>query len=162
MRSQLFVSSFALVTLVTLVACSDEHAHEDPDVEACEHLTGGPFLAVTARMMTDTAPAIDDDHRAYTVTLPAAAIGFSGFVSFAASELGYYGVYLDQGATAGFSTSAGTAITPVESGTSSAACTEIMGRYMVPLEVGTTFILLSSPTVSTVNVVIEHHAEHEH
>jgi hypothetical protein len=161
MRTQLPLL-VAVPAALVLAACGEEHGHEDPDVEACEHLADGPFVPVTATSMPATAPAIDDNHMAYTITLPGGAAGNTGYVSFAADELGYYGVYLDAGVTLAFSSSSGDPITPVESGTSSAACAEIMGRHMVPFEVGTARIQLTSATLTEVNVVIEHHAEHEH
>ncbi len=138
-----------------LVACGHEHGHEDPDVEACEHIAGGPYTPVTATTQTTGAPAIAADHRAYTVTLPADPNGFGGFVSFASGEAVPYIFYVDQNVVAAFTTSGGAPITPQMSGTSVAACTEVMGRHVVPLQVGTAYIGLSSPTVSTVNVVVE-------
>lgn len=152
----------AAATTVALVACGGGHEDEDIDAEACEHLASGPYTPVTATATSTGAPAIADDHMAYTITLPAGGAGNSGFVSFAAAELGYYGVFFDQAVTATFTTSAGAPITPAESTTSSPACAEVRGRYMVPLEVGTAFLELSSPTVSSVNLVIELHVDHEH
>ncbi len=152
MRASLLL---ALPASLWLVACGDEHSHEDPDVEGCEHLTEGPYTAITATADTTGAPTIAADHMAYTVSLPAGASGNSGHVAFAADDAVPWVFYLDQTVTAAFTTSAGAPITPSESATSSAACPEIAGRFVVPLEVGTAFLQLSSPTVSTVNVVVE-------
>ena len=152
-----------VVPAALCVAACHEHTHEDPDIEGCEHLTEGPYVAVAATAMSSGAPAIDDNHMAYTVTLPAGATGNSGFVSFAATDANPMIFYVDQTVTSAFTTSAGAAITPTQSGTSSPVCTEIKGRHVVPLEVGTAFLQLSSPTVSSVNVVVEPAlVDHEH
>ncbi|MBE7447590.1 MAG: hypothetical protein HS111_01480 [Kofleriaceae bacterium] len=141
--------------------CGDDHDDEDPDVEACEHLENGPFAAVTATADTTGAPAIAADHRAYTVTLPAGSGGNTGFVSFAAGEAGDYLFFLDQPATAAFSTAAGP-LTPVQSTTSSPACATIAGRHLIELAVGTTFLQLTSATGTTVNVAVEAATDHAH
>jgi hypothetical protein len=155
-----------LVTITSpllLVACSDDHGHADPDVEGCEHVTGGPFTPLTATADATGAPAIAADHMAYTVTLLAAATGNSGHVSFAADEAALFIFYVDQPVTAAFTTSAGAPIAPQASSTSVAACAEIQGRHVVSLEIGTAFVQLSSPTASSVNVVVEHALEdHDH
>lgn len=159
MRASLLV---ALPASLVVAACG-EHAHEDPDVEGCEHITGGPYTPLTATAASTGAPAIAADHMAYTVTLPAGGAGNSGFVSFAAGDAVPFIFYLDQNVTAVFTTSGGAPITPQMSGTSVAACSEVMGRHVVPLEVGTVLLQLSSPTVSTVNVVVEPAlVDHEH
>jgi hypothetical protein len=159
MRAHSILATFALVT----AAACGEHTHEDPDVEGCEHLTEGPYTTITATAASTGAPAIAADHMAYTVTLPAGGAGNSGFVSFAAADAVPMIFYTDQTVTAAFTTSAGAPITPTQTGTSSAACAEIMGRHVVPLEVGTAFLQLSSPTVSSVNVVVEPALiDHEH
>lgn len=143
-------------------ACGDEPTDEDPDVEGCEHLENGPYVAVTASNAPDaSAPAVAADHQAYTITLPAGVIGNGGYVSFPVGEAGDYLFFLDQTVTAAFTTSAGAAIAPEESATSSPACATIRGRHLVPLEVGTAFLQLSSETVATVNLVIEPAAHEE-
>ncbi|HVK72256.1 MAG TPA: hypothetical protein VM734_03020 [Kofleriaceae bacterium] len=157
-----FALASTLLAATTLAACSDDHGHEhdDPDVEGCEHLAGGPFAPVTATDNPSAAPAIRADHQAYTVTLPARPIGQGGFVTFAAPEAIDYLFVLDQPVVATFATGSG-AVTPEESGTGSPACAEIQRRYLVALPVGTATIELTSPDVTSVNVVVEP-ASHGH
>ena len=153
----------ALIGASALAGCGeDDHEHEDPDVEGCEHLTEGPFQAVTATAATTGAPAVADDHKAYTVTLPAGAGGNAGYVAFAVPAVNQYLFFTDQAVTATFTTSAGTPLT-AQSSTSSAACTAIKGRHVVALDVGTVNLQLSSPTATTVNLVVEPAlVDHEH
>lgn len=153
------LASLFLLLPLALAACGEDHDHADPDVEGCEHLEGGPFVAVTAEAtLGDAAPSVADDHRAYTVTLPAGDIGH---VKFAVAEAGDYLFFLDQPVDVEFS--AGAVITPEQSTTSSPACATIRGRHLVPLGVGTTFLRLSSATIDAVNLVIEPSADdHDH
>jgi hypothetical protein len=154
----LFVLPFTLLA----AACGGDDHEEDIDLEGCEHLAEGPFVAVAATAAADdTAPLVGADHRAYTVTLPALLIGFGGNVRFPVAEAGDHVFFIDRPMTVMFRDASGAAITPEESATSSPACTTIQGKYTVDAPVGTMFIDMSSEITSSVNLVIEHGA-HEH
>ncbi len=138
----------ALTLILSLgAACGHDDATESPDVEGCEHLEGGPFQQLTAGATRDSsAPVIDDDHIAYQVTGP-------GFVYFAPAEAGHYYLFLDTDAALELTGPDGEVIAPLETVTSSATCSNIAARHMVPLVVGTTFVELADAGVVT--IVIE-------
>ena len=149
-----------LIISATVFGCSDKsdgQAHESPDDEGCEHIKGGPAAspAPTAAASADVAPALGSDHRRYDVTLIDVAGGKGGFVKYAASEAADYLFFLSADVPVEFLDGANAPVTPEASATSSSACSEIKGRHLVPLQVGTYAVRLGPTTHDTVSIVVE-------
>jgi hypothetical protein len=147
--------------LLGAMAAACGHGDPDPDAEACEHLERGPYAVVTAtatRSGTVPPPAVAADHRAYTVTLPTAALGY---VSFAAAEATDYTVYLDLPAPFAVLDAAGAQVAIEASATSSPACAAIRAKHTFALPVGTAYFELG-PNMGMLNLVVEEAAGHEH
>jgi hypothetical protein len=157
MRTMIFPAMFLIATAA---ACGGED-EPDVDAEGCEHLQEGPYAEVSAsatRNGTAPPPAVAADHRAYTVTLPLAAIGY---VSFAAAEATDYIVFLDLPAAFAVLDATGARVTLEASATSSPACAAIRGKHTFALPVGTAYFELG-PNMGMLNLVIEEAAGHEH
>ncbi|MCP3101351.1 hypothetical protein LZ198_20975 [Myxococcus sp. K15C18031901] len=159
------LSVLLMSTALLTAACGDDDAtpEEGVDVEGCEHLREGPSVAVAATT-TGTPPAVDDNHRRYDITLVSGEAGHSGAVSFAASEATDYVLYLGADVPVRVTDASGAAVELEESAKGSASCTEIKGRHVVPLTVGT-FTFTFGPTASSsVSLVVEEasHEGHEH
>jgi hypothetical protein len=136
------------------LGCS-EPGEEGADAEGCEHLKEGPAVAVTATAGGEGAPAIDDDHRRYDVALVAVTGGMGGFVTYASPMATDYVFFLGTDVPLQLINAASAPVTPEESATSSPVCTEIKGRYLVPLEVGTYALRLGPTTETSVSIVVE-------
>jgi hypothetical protein len=129
------------------------------DTEGCEHLEEGPFEAVTASAARDAAaPSVAPDHKAYTTTLPAGAVGY---VAFPAAEATDYVVFLDKPVPFAVFNSTGGAVTLTASADSSPECATIRGRHTFALQVGTAFFGLGPNMGMPVNLVIEEAGGHE-
>lgn len=154
-----FTFPLVCVLLVpALSACPGPQPHEDD--ELCEHLADGPAEAVTAATSGD-GPLIADDHTRYDITLAAVTGGNGGTVRFAADEAGEFIIALDAAVPLVVTDGSGATVTAEDTATSSEACTEIRGRHVFDLEVGT-YVLRFGPTAETkVGVVVEHGA-HDH
>lgn len=155
------ILSACLLSSALLIACNNANP---ADVEACEHLQEGPSAAVTATAATSGAPAVSNDHKRYDITLPAGTGGNVGSVSFAAGEAGDYVLFTGAAVPVKVTSSAGQQVAFEESATSSTECTEVKGRYVVPLAVGTYTLTFGPTTQSSVSLVIEetdHGTEHQ-
>jgi len=161
-RNRWIVTGAILSTLT--LGCSDEHTDADPDLEGCEHLQEGPAVALTATNTADTAPAVLADHMRYDVTLIATtgATAFGGFVKYAAPEATDFVFYLSADVPVEFLDATGAVVLPETSANSSTACAEIMGRHLIPLEVGTYGLQLGPTTRTSVSVVVEEVAHSPH
>jgi hypothetical protein len=154
-----WIATSAIVSTLAL-ACSE--THENPDTEGCEHLREGPAVALTASAGADTAAAVAADHQRYDIALISVTGGMGGFVKYAAPEATDYLFFLGADVPVQFLDAAGATVTPEESASSSTACSEIKGRHLVPLEVGT-YGLSFGPTAQTsVSVVVEEAAHEPH
>jgi hypothetical protein len=156
--------SACLLSSALLIACGDTN---EADVEGCEHLKEGPNAAVTATAPTNNAPAVSvsNDHKRYDITLPAGTNGNVGSVSFAVSEASDYVLFLGSDVPVVVNGPNGQAVAFEESAKSSEECTEVKGRYVVPLPVGTSIITFGPTSQASVSLVIEetsHDEEHEH
>lgn len=130
------------------------------DVEGCEHLEEGPYMNVTASAARDAAaPAVAADHKAYTTTLPAGAVGY---VSFAAGEATDYVVFLDKPVPFTVFDASGAMVPLEESATSSPECATIRGKHTFPLGVGTAYFGLGPNMGMPFNIVVEEAGGHEH
>jgi hypothetical protein len=155
------ILSACLLSSALLIACNNAN---EADVEACEHLQEGPSAAVTATSATSGAPAVSNDHKRYDITLPASTGGnYVGSVSFAVGEASDYVLFTGATVPVKVTSSAGAEVAFEESATTSTECTEVKGRYVVPLQVGTYTLTFGPTTQSTVSLVIEetsHEEEH--
>lgn len=150
----------AIICSVLTFGCSKSEEHVD--AEGCEHLREGPSIAVSAAATGSGAPAIDADHNRYDVTLSAVSGGLGGFVSYAAPEATDYLFFLGAAVPVQFLDAANVVIALEEEATGSTACTEIKGRYLVPLQVGTYTLRLGPTAQTSVAIVVEEagHAPH--
>lgn len=153
--------SACLLSSALLAGCGGEK--NEADVEGCEHLQEGPSAAVTATTAASGAPAVSNDHKRYDISLPAGSGGNVGSVSFAAAEASDYVFFLGSNVTLKVTSASGETVTFEESATSSTECTQVKGRYVAPLQVGTYTLTLGPTSESSVSLVIEEtdHA-HEH
>lgn len=152
--------SACLLSSALLVGCGGEN--NEADVEGCEHLQEGPSAAVTASASaTGALPSVGNDHKRYDITLPAGSGGNVGSVSFAAAEATDYVFFLGSNVTLKVTNASGQTVSFEESATSSAQCTNIKGRYVAPLQVGTYTLTFGPTSESSVSLVIEETA-HEH
>lgn len=152
--------SACLLSSALLAGCGEKN---EADVEACEHLQEGPAAAVTATASASGAPAVSNDHKRYDITLPAGSGGNVGSVSFAAAEATDYVFFTGSNVTLKVTSASGQEVTFEESATSSVECTNVKGRYVAPLQVGTYTLTFGPTSDSTVSLVIEetnHEEEH--
>lgn len=152
--------SACLLSSALLAGCGGEK--NEADVEGCEHLQEGPSAAVTATAAASGAPAVSNDHKRYDITLPAGTGGNNtGSVSFAAGEASDYVFFLGADVPLKITNASGAAVAFEESATTSSACTQIKGRHVAPLQVGTYTLTFGPTTQSSVSLVIEE-TDHEH
>jgi hypothetical protein len=144
-----------------LAGCGSGTAAPGVDEGGCEHLQQGPAVAVTATATDAGAPAVAADHQRYDVTLAAVTGGNGGVVTFAA-DAGDHVFFFSESVEVTFATVAGAVVTPEEDATSSAVCTEIRRRYVVPLEVGTYALTFTPSAATAVSVVVEEAGAHAH
>lgn len=159
------LAAFLLSTSLVSAGCGDDHPEEEGvDAEACEHLQNGPATSVFAWPGTNNPPSeIHADHRRYDITLMSGPDGNSGFVLFAASEAADYVIYTNADVPLSITTASGEAVEIEESTSSSKGCTDIKGRHVVPLTVGTHHLTFGPTSVATVGVLVEEsHGGHGH
>ena len=146
--------SACLLSSALLVGCGGEK--NEADVEGCEHLQEGPAASVSATASASGAPAVSNDHKRYDISLPAGSGGNNvGSVSFAAAEASDYVFFLGSNVTLKVTNASGEAVTFEESATSSTECTNVKGRYVAPLQVGTYTLTFGPTSDSSVSLVIE-------
>ena len=156
------LAALLMSTALLAAACGDdEEEGENVDVEGCEHLQEGPATAVTATL-TGTPPAVSNDHRRYDITLVDGTGGKSGSVSFAAAEATDYIIFTSADVALTVTNSSGAAVEIEESTKSSSQCTDIKGRHVVPMTVGTHTLTFGPTTASSVSIVIEEAAHEAH
>jgi hypothetical protein len=136
--------------------------HEDPDVEACEHMKDGPPAAVTAAAaFATTAPAVNNDHKRYDLTLADGVGGKAGFVTFAVPAAGEYILYTSAAVKVAVKSAAMADVTAESTTNTFAGCPEVKGRHVYDLTVGTFVIGIGPETSDKVSLVLEAH-EHAH
>lgn len=158
------LAALLMSTALLVTACGDDEETENPDVEGCEHLQEGPSTAITATTGPTGAPAVGADHRRYDITLGSGVAGHTGSVSFAAAEATDYIIFTSVDVPLVITNSSGEEVEIEESTKSSESCTEIKGRHVVPLTVGTFTLNFGPTSASSVSIVIEEasHEDHEH
>lgn len=154
--------STCLLSSALLIACNNTN---EADVEGCEHLQEGPSSVVTATAATSGAPSVSNDHKRYDITLPAGTGGNVGSVSFASGEATDYVLFLGADVPVKVTNSSGQEVAFEETAKTSEECTEVKGRHVVPLGVGTYTLTFGPTTQGSVSLVIEetaHEEEHDH
>lgn len=159
MRNYWIVTGLTISTLA--FGCSSSGT-PNIDVEGCEHLKEGPPVAVTAAATADLAPAVDADHMRYDVALIDVTGGKGGFVKYAAPEATDYLFFLGADVPVQFLDAANAPVAPEESTTSSTVCTEIKGRHLIELAVGTYAIKIGPTAQTSVGIVVEEAAHAPH
>ncbi|RKH50601.1 hypothetical protein [Corallococcus llansteffanensis] len=156
------LSALLLSTALLVVGCGDDAEEEaSGDEEGCEHLQEGPAVNVTAAA-TGTGPAVSNNHTRYDIALVDVAGGKGGAVSFAVSEATDYVLFTNAPVPVKVTNGSGATVEFEESATSSELCTDIKGRHVVPLTVGTHTLTFGPSTLSSVSLVIEEGGEHDH
>ncbi|WP_224361812.1 hypothetical protein [Hyalangium versicolor] len=142
------------------VGCGEEE--ESIDSEGCEHLQKGPSTPVTATASATGAPAVSNDHRRYDISLIDVTGGKGGSVSFAVSEAIDYILFTNADVPVTVKDANGQTIAFEESAKSSTECSDIKGRFTVPLAVGTQTFTFGPTTATSVSLVIEEAGGHDH
>jgi hypothetical protein len=173
MMKKFAYTAFAIGLSLALVAC-DDHGHDDEkdpvaavNEEGCEHLEKGPFRSVSAATSPTDAPVVEDDHRAYVITLPEVgeALGYLGYVRFDSDEEGDFVLFFNHDVTVRVLDADGNEVEIEDSQTSVPQCTVVAGRHQVELDVGSYFFELSHESENEVSLVVEHFEEdddHDH
>ncbi|XXF75607.1 hypothetical protein P2318_21410 [Myxococcaceae bacterium GXIMD 01537] len=155
--------SACLLSTALLAGCASDE--ENIDDEGCEHLKNGPGQSVTATATATGAPAVSNDHKRYDIQLVDVGGQKGGTVTFAAAEATDFAFFLGSDVPFKVANSSGQAVQPEESVTSSEVCTDIKGRHIVPLSVGTYTLTFGPTSATSVSVVVEeaaHEEGHEH
>jgi hypothetical protein len=142
----------------TPLGCGEDKPgeEENPNVEACEHIEMGPAVALTAATTSSaSAPKLGDDHKRYDVSMVDVTGGKGGYVSFAASKAGEYIFFTTAPVTLKVKTSAMADVAVESSAAMIAECTQVKGRFVYDLEVGTYIIAIGPETVDKVSFVVE-------
>lgn len=151
-----------MVTVLSLAACEDahdEHAHESPEAEACEHLADGPAISVVAgATQSEALPNTAVEHTRIDVGLVAVDASQGGFVAWEADAAGAVSFYLDADIPLVVSTATGEAVA-VTRVAGSEVCAEIAVRYDATLDVGTYTLAFGPTERDTVRFVAEYVVE---
>lgn len=147
--------ALAWTLLVSMTACSSDDASpidaEDPDLDACEHLEGGPFADLTAADDAAQAPSASESHVAYRLTLLDDGLeNYGGIVTLPANAAGRRVLYLDQPVPLSMEDAGGTVL-PLESGpecpgsSCSSSCSLVQNRVVADIDLVGTYVLRFGP-----------------
>jgi hypothetical protein len=162
----------ALILAAAIAGCGDDHDHDHEEEltaeeEACEHLSEGPFQAVTAVAdPSEGLPNIAIEHTSVTVALVEDEGSYSGLVAFESGADADYVLFLDTNVPLVVFDGAGVEVPIEHTHGGSDVCTDIALSHTVELEVGTYTFDFGPTDVAELNVVHEaagghDHAEHE-
>jgi hypothetical protein len=130
----------------------------ETDMEGCEHTKEGPAVAAQAIASAGpSAPVVADDHKRYDVTL----VNGKGVVKFQSGAAKDYIFFANEATQLAVTDATGKAVALEASATSSPACSEIKGRFLVELDVGVYYVSLES-SAAKVGLVIESSEAHDH
>jgi hypothetical protein len=156
------LSALLLSCALLASACGGDTEEEgNVDEEGCEHLQEGPAVTVTAAS-SGAGPAVSNNHTRYDIALVDVAGGKGGSVSFAVSEATDYVLFTSAPVPVKVTNASGVEEPFEESTNSSSLCTDIQGRHVVPLTVGTHTLTFGPATLSSVSLVIEESGAHDH
>jgi hypothetical protein len=98
---------------------------------------------------------VSNDHHRYDITLTDVTGGKGGSVSFAVAAATDYILFTNTDVQVAVKDANGQTIAIAASANTSTQCTDIKGRYTVPLAVGTQTITFGPTTATSVSLVIE-------
>jgi hypothetical protein len=152
-----------LALLLLAAACGDDHHdHVTPAEDACEHMIGGPSIALTA--VDDTAadpPDMDESHHRYDVTLVALAADNGGYVDLVSDEAGEIHLFLGAGVPIKVWDDQGTEV-PAESTQATVdECAEVAVGHTYDVGVGT-YTVEIGPTADTSLAIVPVHGGDDH
>jgi hypothetical protein len=151
------VRLFGALCAVALASCGDETKpeEENPNAEACEHMEMGPETGVPAAATASaSAPKIDSNHRRYDVTTMAVSGGKGGYVTFAPTAAADYIFFTSEPVTLSVKSAAGADVAAKSTAASIPECTDVKGRSVYPLQVGT-YIVGFTGRADKVSFVVE-------
>jgi hypothetical protein len=146
---------------VAPAASPTPHHTNEAEQEACEHLPGGPAVAVTGTLAATGAPEVKADHNRYDVTLVAGQGGNTGTVRFNSPEAVEWSFFLNKNVPFQVRDAAGVALPIIETKTSSTYCGDIKAGHIVLLGVGPVTVQFGPTTETSVGLVIEESHPHE-
>jgi hypothetical protein len=142
-------------------AAPTPHNTNQAEQEACEHLPGGPAVAVTGTLEAAVAPEVKADHQRYDVTFVAGPGGNTGTVRFNSPEAVEWSFIMNQNVPIQVRDAAGVALPIVETKTSSTFCGDIKAAHILLLGVGPVTVQFGPTTEKSVGLVIEESHPHE-
>jgi len=149
------IAVFSCVFSLVVAGCGSD-AKDNIDDEGCEHLQMGPPTAVTAtETALATSPEVKVDHTRYDVTLATSGTMKGGFVRFASAQARDWVFFLGKDVPFAVQDGAGAPVALTSSTASSSQCTEIKGKHVVALGVGTYHLKLGPTAETAVGVVAE-------
>lgn len=146
---------------VAPAASPTPHHTNAAEQEACEHLPGGPAVAVTGTLEATGAPEVKADHKRYDITFVAGRGGNTGTVRFNSPEAVEWSFILNQDVPIQVRDAAGVALPIVETKTSSTFCGDIKAAHILLLGVGPVTVQFGPTTEKSVGMVIEESHPHE-
>lgn len=155
----------AMATLLVCPACGGEdHHHDDPVAEACEHMQDGPAMSVTAIAdMAGDAPDVGEHHIRWDIALVdrgGGAADLGGYVDLVVDEASESLLFLGADVAIALWDATGTEVAAEASNADITACAEVAVSHTFDLEVGT-YLLEIGPTSETeVQLVVEQAGEH--
>ncbi len=180
MRTRTLLSVLTAVALsLAVTACDDgdgEHHEEDghesesPATHACEHIEGGPAVAVVAaEFASKQYPDVSALHTRFDVSLPDTDDGL-GYLWYPAAEAGDHILFLTEDVPVTILGPDGEEVAPEHSGGSPEECPSILTHHLVHMEIGTYTVALGPADVTEVGLVVyvggeeghEHEEEGEH
>lgn len=149
----------ALTALAATAACTtEEHEHEDPETDACEHLAAGPAEAVTAAT-TATATDAPDVSKAHTrfdvATGGTAEAPATGYVKFVVAKAGEYLLVADKAVPLAVIDAAGATVAARSTAAKSDKCSVVLHRSLYDLKVGTVKVRIGPTVEGKVGVLFE-------
>lgn len=169
-----FAPILAIAALVSLAACTGSpatspsptptpsaspsaaaHNSLAAEGEACEHLKGGPAVAVTTTAEATGAPEVKADHKRYDLTFVAGAGGNRGTVRFNSAEAVEWSFFMNKDIPVVVRDAAGVSLPILERSTSSTLCGEIKAQNVFLLGVGPYTVEFGPTTETTVGLIVE-------
>jgi hypothetical protein len=182
-------TTYAAALLAITAACNgNDDAHGSGgaptvslDAEACEHMTEGPFIDVTAGASASAAPDVSAEHTSHRIALVAhgaagggggggsgggggggtAASPRGGYVSLAVPNAGDVVLFVDADVPLSVQDATGSDVAVEDSCDPSACSTDcdlLKGRHTVELGVGTYALRFGPTDIASVALVHEAHA----
>ncbi len=184
MRIRTLLSILTAVALTQAAACDngegenhdedtfhgeDGHESEAPATHACEHIEGGPAVAVVAaEFASKQYPDVSALHTRFDVALPDTSADGLGYLWYPAADAGDHILFLTEDVPVTILGPDGEEVSPEHSGGSPEECPSILTHHLVHMEIGTYTFVLGPADVTEVGLVVyvggeeghEHEEEH--